>query len=227
MTREEYLQWCNTCAYKALDAYGEVVCSFSGRMADFNGTCPSYKNVENGAAESSAAETSDQAPQMSPEQAAAAKREAAIRKKDALVAKMEGEQNLLNGILASTLAGLAGAAVWAFITVATGYQLAILAIGLGALVGVAMRYFGKGLSLKYGIIGGAVALISVILGNYFSVIGMLSSQTGVGFFAVLGEIPLSAIPEVLAETFDIIDLLFYGLAVAQGFKYSIIQVPVE
>ena len=63
--------------------------------------------------------------------------------------RLHSEQNLLLGAAAGMIAALAGAAVWAGVTVVTGYQIGFMAIGVGFLVGYAIRAVGRGVDLLW------------------------------------------------------------------------------
>src|SRR5258708_5169082 len=71
----------------------------------------------------------------------------------ALNAKVLREQNLPLGILAGAGATIVGALIWMAITVATDMHIGIVAIGVGAAVGYAVRYAGKGVSKIFGYVG--------------------------------------------------------------------------
>ena len=70
------------------------------------------------------------------------------------------------------------------ISISTGYQMGYMAIGVGFLVGFAMRQ-GKGIRPIFGIIGAALALISCVMGDFFSIVGLVAKEYGVSFMDVL------------------------------------------
>jgi hypothetical protein len=84
------------------------------------------------------------------------------------------EQNLGLGIIGGAIGGLLGAAAWAAITYFTEYQIGWIAIIVGFLVGFGVRTLGKGIDKIYGIIGGVIALGSVLLGNFLASMGFLA-----------------------------------------------------
>ena len=75
------------------------------------------------------------------------------------VEKLRDEQNLALAILVGGAAALLGALLWAALTVITDYQLGIAALGIGLLVGIAVRYAGKGIDRIYGIVGGILSFL--------------------------------------------------------------------
>src|SRR6266576_7031028 len=95
------------------------------------------------------------------------------------------EKKLLLGGFAGLAAAIIGAIIWAVVTVTTKYQIGWMALGVGALVGFALR-IGNG-GKVFGILGAVLALCGCILGNYFSLIGFASAQEHVGFFTMLNN----------------------------------------
>ena len=67
----------------------------------------------------------------------------------ALQEQMLREQSLPRALFAGILAGLVAAFVWGWITKVTEYEIGWIAIGVGFLVGFAMRTFGKGVTPLY------------------------------------------------------------------------------
>ena len=141
------------------------------------------------------------------------------RKKEQLLLN----QNLPFGVVAGILAGLIGAVLWAVITVSTEYQIGYMAIGIGFLVGFGIRTFGKGIEPIFGILGAVVSLASCILGNLFTIVGFVSKEDGTNPLQMLGYIDYSVVPSVMIESFQPMDILFYGIAVWAGYKYSFLK----
>jgi len=143
------------------------------------------------------------------------------------IEKLRTEQNLGLAIAAGLGSSIVGAILWAIITVATGYQLGLMAIAVGFIVGYCVRYLGKGLDQPFGIIGAIFALLGCFMGNYFSIVGIAADELGMGYVETLGSVDLAAIPEIMAETFSFMDIVFYGIAVYEGYKFSFRQITEE
>lgn len=105
----------------------------------------------------------------------------------------------------------------------TGYQIGWMAVGVGFLVGFAVRFGGRGWSKGYGFLGGALALLGCLLGNALTIVGYASKELDVGLFQVFNTIDVSLVPSLMAQTFDAMDLLFYGIATYMGYKYSVVS----
>jgi len=141
--------------------------------------------------------------------------------------RLKLEQNLPSALLTGFIASIIGAILWAAVTVITEYQIGFMAITVGLLVGFAIRYFGRGIDKIFGIIGGVFAIFGCLLGNLFSILGFYAISVGIGIFDILGLINLSVIPDLMVETFSPIDLLFYGLAIYEGYKFSFRKITEE
>jgi hypothetical protein len=132
----------------------------------------------------------------------------------------ENEGNLLYGIIAGIVAAVIGAIIWALVTVWTEYQIGWMAVGVGFLVGFSIRIFGKGTSIKFGIIGAVLALLGCLAGNLLATCIWASKEYNVSIFDILSVLNFSIIVEIFKETFSPIDLLFYALAIFEGYKFS-------
>ncbi len=142
----------------------------------------------------------------------------------AALQRLKSEQNLALAVLAGGAAALLGAAAWTVVTRATGYQIGFMAVGVGYLVGYAVKTFGKGLDRSFGIIGAAWSLTGCAAGNLFTVIGLISSQHHVPFFEILKKLDSEIIANLMRASFNPMDLVFYAIAVYEGYRFSFRQV---
>ncbi|WP_157491463.1 hypothetical protein [Flammeovirga sp. SJP92] len=188
-----------------------LICSLTGEKANFSGECSDFTKDENvkdySGIDDIKLEPKDIQSNLSFEE----------------LEELKMDQNLPMAIMAGLITGFIGALIWAGISVLTLYQINYLAIGIGAGIGIAIRYFGKGLDTIFGVVGALIALSSIILGNVFTIIGLIANEEGVGIMEVMTWIDFTYIPELLIETFDPRDLLFYGFALAMGYKFSFRQ----
>jgi rubredoxin len=139
---------------------------------------------------------------------------------DRQVQEMRDNQNLLLGIAAGLAAALVGAFGWAWFAVLTDYKIGWFAIGIGALVGFAMRFAGNGTDAIFRISGATISLIGCVLGNFLIQALLFSRQNGIPFFDLLSLVDSKLFFDVLKESFDPMDALFYGLATWAGYQYS-------
>ncbi len=140
----------------------------------------------------------------------------------AMYAQLVQRQNFPLGVIGGLIAAIAGGVIWASVTVATQYQIGWMAVGIGFLVGISVRYLGKGLTKPFGIAGGALALFGCLLGNFLTICGVVAIDAGqplVDVTLTIASQPLAAF-ELMRASFSPIDLLFYGIAVYEGYKFS-------
>jgi len=141
--------------------------------------------------------------------------------------KVRSEQNLPAGAAAGLIAALVGAALWAVVTVGTGYQIGFMAIGVGILVGFAVRLAGKGMDKSFGLLGAAMALLGCVLGNVLTIAAFVSQEHSVPVLEVLGAMGVSGSVEGLFATSNFMDAIFYAIAVYEGYKFSFRRISAE
>ena len=134
--------------------------------------------------------------------------------------RLAAEQKLGAAVAAGAAAALAGAAVWAAITVASGYQVGFMAIGIGFLVGWAVRSAGKGVDKTFGIAGAVLALLGCAAGNLLAAVGLVAKQEGIPFFELLPRIDPEVAIDLMVAFFSPMDVVFYAIAVYEGYRLS-------
>lgn len=136
------------------------------------------------------------------------------------IEQIDDQSNLLMGLIGGVIAMLVGAIIWGAITYFTEYQIGWMAIGVGFLVGAAIKFFGRGKSLIFGISAALLALVGCVLGNLMFYSGIIAREEGVSFLNVFFMFlfsPAAAI-EVFSIAFDFMDILFYAFAAYAGFS---------
>lgn len=144
-------------------------------------------------------------------------------KLEQLMSGRKAQESLPLALIAGFIASMVAAFIWAGVTYATGYQIGFMAIGVGFLVGYAVNYAGKGMSVTYSVIGAVFALLGCFVGNILTIIIAASMEEGSSVVFVLITI-LSApviLLEAMKETFSPMDLLFYAIAIYEGYKLSV------
>lgn len=139
------------------------------------------------------------------------------------IAEQKLNQSLPMGFLGGVIGATIGAAIWAAITVSSGYQIGFMAIGVGFLVGVLVRVMGKGLDMPFGIIGASFALIGCLAGNILSGCGFVAVDQNVSLLQVVGSLTPELAIDMLTYMFSPIDLLFYGIAIYEGYRFAFRQ----
>ena len=136
------------------------------------------------------------------------------------IEQLEDQPNLLMGLIGGAVAMLVGAIVWGAITYFTQYQIGWMSIGVGFLVGLALRFFGKGKTMIFGVSGAVLALIGCLLGNLIFYSGVIAQEESTSFLNILFWLLLNpaALLEVFTIAFDFMDIFFYALAAYAGFS---------
>ncbi|UCD53076.1 MAG: hypothetical protein JSW27_10625 [Phycisphaerales bacterium] len=133
---------------------------------------------------------------------------------------LRSEQCFSMGLVGGAIAAAVGAILWATVTIATGYQIGYMAVGIGALVGGAVRVLGKGITKPFGYVGAALSFVGCLAGNLLSVCAIIAQQEELAFSYVLTHLNPAAIPELMVAAFHPMDLLFYGLALYAGYRFA-------
>ena len=129
--------------------------------------------------------------------------------------------NMVLGVLAGAGAAIVGALIWMGLTVATNMHIGYVAIGIGALVGVAVRYAGKGSTVPFGVVGAGFTLVGCLLGEALAQIQLAASSAGVGFFQMLGQVDVSALFSNVATGSGPITYFIYAIGIYEGYKLSL------
>ncbi len=145
----------------------------------------------------------------------------------ALLTDLAKQQNLPLALFAAIASCVIGGLLWAVITVITEYQIGFMAVGVGFLVGYAVRTFGKGITPTFGYIGAIFALVGCLLGNLFTQVGFIGAEYDASYIDILLNMDMELMKTIYTETFSPIDLLFYGIAIFQGYKISFRQLDDE
>jgi len=134
--------------------------------------------------------------------------------------QMRSGQNLGVGIIAGLFGSVIGAGIWAGITVLTHFQIGWMAVGVGFLVGVAIKKFGNGIDKSFGYVGAALALFGCALGNLLAVCGEIAIEYEMGYFDVLSRLNPEIIKDLMVDTFSPMDIVFYIIALYEAYYLS-------
>ena len=133
------------------------------------------------------------------------------------VAEIRAAQNFALAVPAGLAAAIVGAGVWAAFTVVTEMQLGLIAIAIGYVVGQAIRQVGKGIDTKFGVLGALCALFGCALGNSLSALIFFAQAKHVSILALLNPDTIIRVTTLFAQPMD---LVFYGIAIYEGYRFS-------
>ena len=206
MTRQDQVRVCKLCTNRKMDINQGILCNLTGEKATFTDECKDF------IADGSVHETQITKTIIGDD--------IKLKVTEKEFETFKSQQNLSVGILSSILVGTIGSLIWASITVATGYQIGYMALAIGAGVGYTMQLTGKGIDQIFGISGAIIAVLSCFLGNFFSLIGFVANENDISYLETLLSIDYSLVPNAIKEGFSFMDLFFYAIAGAEGYKFS-------
>lgn len=207
---EQQLTFCKKCTHRKFNPEKGLLCGLTDEKPTFTGTCNDF-SADQEVVDRLHAQTSGVIDR--PEVA-----EVVLSQEQ--IEKFKSEQNLTAGLVAGSAMALIGAFIWGQITVATGYQIGYMAIGLAFLVGMAIRFFGKGIDPVFNMAGAVISVLGVFVGNFLSVIGFVANYSGMGFLETLNSFDIGEFFPIMMENFSIIDIVFYVIAASTGYKLS-------
>ncbi|MDB5072838.1 MAG: hypothetical protein JWM87_3949 [Candidatus Eremiobacteraeota bacterium] len=130
---------------------------------------------------------------------------------------------LLLGIVGALTGAVLGAVAWAAITASTHFQIGYMAVGVGVLAGYGMRVLSGGRDRADGIAAGVVAFLGCVLGNLLTAAVVIAQQEHYAIVDTVLSVLLQ--PELafrlLRAGFDMMDLLFYAIAVYAGYRAAL------
>ena len=135
---------------------------------------------------------------------------------------VEVVESLPTGFMAGLVAAAVGAGLWALVTILTGLQIGWMAVGVGCLVGWAVRAAGKGTHAGFGMMGAMLALGGCALGNLLAIVVLAARHYQVPLQDVLTRLTPDVVYSLMEATFKPIHLLFYGIAIYEGYRFSIV-----
>jgi len=136
------------------------------------------------------------------------------------IGKILAAQNFNLAIPAGIGAAVLGAVAWAVVTVTTEMQLGLMAIAVGYIVGRAIRAVGHGVEPRFGYLGAACALMGCVAGDLLSDIAFYAKIRHIGFGQALGDLDMALLTKLVSTFAQPMDLLFYAIAIYEGYKIS-------
>jgi hypothetical protein len=137
---------------------GPMNCALTSTLPNFEGTCEHFVKDE-----TEPEKTLDNHFILKPDEIKA-------KAHPKIYEKIINDQDFIKAIFYALFSSVIGAIIWALISVLIKLQFGIMAIGIGALVGFTIKTYGKGISLKYAILGSIISLFGCVLGNFLIVV---------------------------------------------------------
>ncbi len=141
----------------------------------------------------------------------------------ALYSGAQNTGNLGLGIAAGLGAALVGAVLWAVIAAATHLKVGFVAVGVGYLVGLAVRKAGNGHNATFGIVGLVLALLGCVVGDILRDCALVAEYTHQSISTVLGSLDPAQALRYLEIGFQPLDAVFYLIAASAGYRNSFVK----
>ncbi|MDX1446378.1 hypothetical protein [Lishizhenia sp.] len=216
MNQNDQLYYCKQCLNRGFDPNQGVVCNLTNAKATFEEDCESFK-VDPAIQRSNTVNDAHIQAEYS--------KDAIAYLPQAIKDKLYKEQNYKLGLIAGLTAALIGASVWAGIAVVSGYNLSIVAIGIGLFIGFTLRFTGKGIDEKFGFTGGALTLFSILLGDYLSIIFTITNEFDISLTDVIFGGNFGVILDIFIENLSLLSVIFWFLGIAEGYKFAFRVIP--
>lgn len=138
-----------------------------------------------------------------------------------VIMKLRKYQSFLYALIGGLLITASAAVGWAFASAMTGFKGVDLALGMGLLVGVAIRFFGAGVKKIFGVLAALLTLAGSLLGYYLSQVGFLEDVQLARVMDIPGYLKMDLMFTTMRESFVPLDLLIYSLAALLAYLLAI------
>ncbi len=128
-------------------------------------------------------------------------------------------ENVLLGALAGLVAAMVGAGIWMAVAVGLDLHVGYVALGVGALVGLAIRVAGNGRSSMFGLMGAIFTLLGCVGGEVLARVQALVSPQH-DFYSTLTSVDMVQMVSGILTQAGPIDYLIYGIGLYEGWKLS-------
>jgi hypothetical protein len=128
---------------------------------------------------------------------------------------------MLRAIGAAAVAALAGAVVWAGLSVGAGHGASPLALAIAVMVGISVRVRGNGHTIPFRLVGVFGTLFGSLLGATLAAAALSAWQDGAGFTGILANLSgLTVAVSSIDRQYELYDLAALLLAFYVAFKLS-------
>ena len=142
---------------------------------------------------------------------------------------VSGLENKKGSFILAVLAGIGAAIVssivWALITYWTNAHYSLLALIVGAFIGLAIRWLAKGKGPMYGIIAVILTLIACVWGDFCSTLAYLGKEEGLGFGEALFSVDFSYFFEIAFAGVGFMTVAFYAFAAYLAYMLAVDKDP--
>ncbi len=130
------------------------------------------------------------------------------------------EQNFRAAVLFGSIAAVLAATAYAMIAVAAGYTVAYTALGVGAVVGFAVQFLGRGVESRYVMLASILAVAACILGNVIAMLLLRARFSGESASDIASGLSPELLLDLAAKGIRPVDLVFWMLAVGAASYFA-------
>ncbi len=136
------------------------------------------------------------------------------------VADARAAQNFPLAVAAGIGAAIVSAIAWAVLTVTTHMRMGLFSIGVGVLVGYAVRETGKGIDKRFGYLAMLCALLGCGIGDVLTDITYYATIRGMPLIEAATSLTPALMQRLMVIFFKPLDLIFYAIAIYQAYKMA-------
>lgn len=142
---------------------------------------------------------------------------------EALNDRLEQEQRPVGAIFAGGVTTILSLTLWTALSISTGQRLTVLSIPMGILIGLSIRFGGKGITPLFRWIGTGFALGGCLIGTLATLATHYAQDTGLVYGDALAQIlgSGSLAFQLSRQTVAPIDLIFYALTIYESRKLAL------
>lgn len=129
-------------------------------------------------------------------------------------------QSVAGAVVAGIVAVFATCALWTALTVATGRVFPWFTVPGGAVVGLAVRRYGRGFDYRFPLIAAAIACAGALLGNLVIALPETTRQLDAGVWQVVRGLTWRSFELFFDEVITAVDYIYAGFASTLAAFYS-------
>src|SRR5690606_13217371 len=130
-----------------------------------------------------------------------------------LAEKLISEQHFAAAVIAGAVATVLAAAAYGIIVAEWAFTYGFVAAGVGIVIGLAMQFLGRGISMKFAAVATVYTITGCVLGNLFRVIMELARASATSPIDVLRNNSLLVLAESSISYLSFLDFVYWFVAV--------------
>ncbi len=130
-----------------------------------------------------------------------------------LAQKLISEQNFAAAVIVGAVATVLAAAAYGITVAIWPFSYGFVAAGIGIVIGLSMRFLGRGISTKFAVVATVYTITGCVLGNLFRVIVAQAAGSATSPIDVLRNHAFSVLAERSVSYYSLVDLVYLFVAV--------------